>query len=119
MKSRRPGKIGIFGGTFDPPHLGHLLLAECAREALALDRVVVVPAHVGCWPAGQPPVGAGGSVGSVTTQFAPTGTACTMSWPRCTRLMFWSPPPQFATIEKWIPEIDARVLFCTLFVTSR
>jgi nicotinate-nucleotide adenylyltransferase len=46
VKSPRPGRLGVFGGTFDPPHLGHLLLAECAREALALDRVVFVPARV-------------------------------------------------------------------------
>lgn len=39
-------RIGVLGGTFDPPHLGHLLLAEAAREGLALDRVVFVPARV-------------------------------------------------------------------------
>jgi nicotinate-nucleotide adenylyltransferase len=39
-------RIGVFGGTFDPPHLGHLLLAEAAREGLALDRVLFVPARV-------------------------------------------------------------------------
>ncbi len=37
-------RIGLFGGTFDPPHAGHLALAECAREQLALDRVLFVPA---------------------------------------------------------------------------
>jgi len=46
VKRPRPGRLGVFGGTFDPPHLGHLLLAECAREALALDTVVFVPARV-------------------------------------------------------------------------
>jgi len=46
VKRPRPGRLGVFGGTFDPPHLGHLLLAECAREALALDAVVFVPARV-------------------------------------------------------------------------
>lgn len=39
---------GVLGGTFDPPHLGHLLSAEQALEHLDLDRVVFVPA-------GQPP----------------------------------------------------------------
>ncbi|MEK7729466.1 MAG: nicotinate-nucleotide adenylyltransferase [candidate division KSB1 bacterium] len=33
-------RLGIFGGTFDPPHLGHLLVAETAREELALDQVL-------------------------------------------------------------------------------
>ena len=32
-------RIGLFGGTFDPPHLGHLILAERCREAAALDEV--------------------------------------------------------------------------------
>jgi nicotinate-nucleotide adenylyltransferase len=37
-------KLGIFGGTFDPPHLGHLILAENARDQLQLDRVLWVVA---------------------------------------------------------------------------
>jgi nicotinate-nucleotide adenylyltransferase len=37
-------RVGVFGGTFDPPHLGHLMLAETAREKLRLDRVVFMPA---------------------------------------------------------------------------
>ena len=41
-------RIGLFGGTFDPPHVGHLALAECARDRLRLDEVRFIPA-------GQPP----------------------------------------------------------------
>ncbi len=37
-------RVGIFGGTFDPIHLGHLILAEEARIQLGLDRVYLVPA---------------------------------------------------------------------------
>jgi nicotinate-nucleotide adenylyltransferase len=39
-----PGSVGVFGGTFDPIHLGHLAIAEEAREALGLERVLFVPA---------------------------------------------------------------------------
>jgi nicotinate-nucleotide adenylyltransferase len=37
-------RIGVFGGSFDPVHFGHLIAAECAREQAGLDRVVFVPA---------------------------------------------------------------------------
>jgi len=38
-------RLGVFGGTFDPVHNGHLAAAVNARRALALDRVLVVPAR--------------------------------------------------------------------------
>ncbi|MGB1795325.1 MAG: nicotinate-nucleotide adenylyltransferase [Acidimicrobiales bacterium] len=38
-------RIGLFGGTFDPPHLGHLAVAIAARDALELDRTLLVVAN--------------------------------------------------------------------------
>lgn len=37
-------KLGLFGGSFDPVHLGHSLVAQAAREELALDRIFFIPA---------------------------------------------------------------------------
>lgn len=39
-------KIGIYGGTFDPPHLGHMEAARTAVKVLGLDRLILIPASV-------------------------------------------------------------------------
>jgi nicotinate-nucleotide adenylyltransferase len=44
IHSNKITRLGIFGGSFDPVHVGHLLVAEAAREELALDRLIFVPA---------------------------------------------------------------------------
>ena len=40
-----PLRLGLFGGTFDPPHVGHLVTAVNVRQALRLDRVLLMVAH--------------------------------------------------------------------------
>jgi nicotinate-nucleotide adenylyltransferase len=59
MTSKRiPGhveRVGLFGGTFDPIHLGHLILAEAALEELHLDRIIFIPARVSPFKQDQTP----------------------------------------------------------------
>ena len=56
-------EVGVMGGTFDPIHLGHLAVAEEAREVLGLERILFVPA-------GQPPHKAAGEVTDVEHRLA-------------------------------------------------
>lgn len=51
-----PQRIGLFGGTFDPPHVGHLVTAVNVRHALALDEVVLMVANVPWQKAGSRPI---------------------------------------------------------------
>ena len=63
-----PRRIGVLGGTFDPPHIGHLWLATLARDALSLDRVLFMPA-------GQPPHKRRGASSSATDRLLMTRLA--------------------------------------------
>jgi nicotinate-nucleotide adenylyltransferase len=56
-------RIGVLGGTFDPPHIAHLLIAQEARARLGLDVVLFVPA-------GEPPHKRGHTISSVTDRVA-------------------------------------------------
>lgn len=42
--AERPARLGLFGGTFDPPHVGHVTVASDVADALDLDRVLWMPA---------------------------------------------------------------------------
>ena len=49
-----PPSLGVLGGTFNPPHLGHLALARHARDQLGLERVLLMPAHTAPYKADRP-----------------------------------------------------------------
>jgi nicotinate-nucleotide adenylyltransferase len=68
LRARRSKRLGVIGGTFDPPHLGHLAFAEWARGALRLDRVLFVPA-------GSPPHKRSGSPSPAAQRLAMTRLA--------------------------------------------
>ena len=61
-------RIGVLGGTFDPPHVGHLWLATLAADALGLDRVLFMPAS-------QPPHKRGRRVSSAADRLLMTRLA--------------------------------------------
>lgn len=65
-------KIGLFGGTFDPVHLGHLILAERAFEKLTLDQLIFIPAKISPYKAELPPA-ASGEARSLMLQLAIAG----------------------------------------------
>lgn len=56
-------RLGIFGGTFDPPHLGHLIIAQTALYELKLDKILFIPC-------GNPPHKSGRSVTDAVHRFA-------------------------------------------------
>ncbi len=43
VKKSKSEKVGIVGGTFNPPHLGHLIIAEQVKDQLDLDRILFMP----------------------------------------------------------------------------
>jgi nicotinate-nucleotide adenylyltransferase len=61
-------RVGLLGGTFDPPHVGHLWLATLAADALGLERVLFMPAA-------QPPHKLGARVSPVADRLALTRAA--------------------------------------------
>jgi nicotinate-nucleotide adenylyltransferase len=63
-----PQRIGILGGTFDPPHVGHLWLATLAADAMQLDRVIFMPAA-------QPPHKQGRSISPIVDRLLMTRLA--------------------------------------------
>jgi nicotinate-nucleotide adenylyltransferase len=70
IEAPRAKRIGVLGGTFDPPHVGHLWLATLAADAIGLDRVLFMPAA-------QPPHKGGQLVSRGTDRLLMTRMAIT------------------------------------------
>lgn len=49
-------KIGVFGGSFDPVHRGHVNLAKSVYEKLSLDKMIIIPARVSPFKKDAPPI---------------------------------------------------------------
>ena len=79
-------KVGILGGTFDPIHTGHLILAEAAYESFSLDYVLIMPN-------GNPPHKAG-QVNATMEQ----RTRIPIT------ILFWERIPWFISTPGWNPD---------------
>lgn len=80
-------RIGILGGTFDPPHIGHLVIADQARAQLGLDQVWFTPV-------GQPPHKSGASPAHHRVAMARLAVASNGSFDVCL-LDVERPPPHY------------------------
>jgi nicotinate-nucleotide adenylyltransferase len=69
MLSQRTQRLGYFGGSFDPPHLGHLAVARAAADRFSLDRVLMVPT-------GHQPLKPEGAVASYNDRLAMVELLC-------------------------------------------
>jgi nicotinate-nucleotide adenylyltransferase len=103
--SRRP-LVGMMGGTFDPIHVGHLVIAETVRETLALDRVLFVPA-------GMPPHKPAVEVSPVEHRVAMVGLAIAGNPAfELSRIEVDRPGPSFTvdTVERLAVDADVVVI---------
>ena len=92
MGVRDAPRVGVLGGTFDPPHLAHLVLAAAARAALRLDRVLLVPA-------GDPWRKAGREVSPPATRLRLAGAAAeALPWAEVSAIEIERPGPSY-TVE--------------------
>lgn len=57
MNEKSKRRIGVFGGSFDPVHIGHVIIAQDAVEQLELDRLIFVPAAVSPFKQDRTPTG--------------------------------------------------------------
>lgn len=103
-------KIGIYGGTFDPIHHGHLILAREALETLALDEIIFVPAAVSPHKLALPPTPAALRVEMLRAAIAGEERFC------LDELELQRPPPSYTveTLEEFHRRAPEAELFYLL-----
>jgi nicotinate-nucleotide adenylyltransferase len=100
----RVRRLGLFGGTFDPPHVGHVALAQWALESLQLDQVWFVPA-------GRPPHKRGRTISDADHRLAMTRLAVRGNPAfKVSTLELLSDGPSFtlATLQRVAARVDAE-----------
>lgn len=83
-------KVGIFGGSFDPVHEGHIHLANLARQAAGLDEVWFLPCHISPHKTGRPP-----TPGETRVKWLETATA-RLPWAKIATLELQSEAPSYS-----------------------
>lgn len=104
-RAARPA-IGLMGGTFDPVHMGHLAVAEEARDALALERILFMPA-------GTPPHKPAGEVTATHHRVAMVALAIEDNAAfELSRIEVDRPGPSYTvdTVERLAKEADVTVI---------
>lgn len=110
-------RIAFFGGTFDPPHRGHIAIAQAAITRLAIDQVLVAPVATQPLKAGSPHSSFVDRLAMVQLAVAgePGLTASSVDAP----LPDGSPNYTFATLQRLRRQLDPTdVLFCLLGADS-
>lgn len=105
-RARARARVGLMGGTFDPIHVGHLVIAEEAREALGLDRMLFVPA-------GTPPHKPASEVTAVEHRVAMVRLAIEDNPAfELSRIEVDRPGPSYTvdTVEQLAAELDVTVI---------
>ena len=97
-------KLGVFGGTFDPIHLGHMAIAEEARRAVGLDEVLFIPA-------GSPWLKSGQRISDARHRMAMAQRAVApVPYFRCSDIEINRPGPTYTvdTLEGLVEELGQR-----------
>lgn len=102
--TQKVGAVALFGGSFDPPHAGHLAVAASARKHFGFDRIIFVPCNRS--PHKNTPTGASGIQRMEMLKLL----TASLSWAEVSDFEISQPPPSFTwvTVEHFAKEAGAE-----------